>query len=185
MSAQYDLYLQQHKANVCKGFQWMFWKLPDLLKDVKKWTVLLNNIEFDHDNSKLNPDEYEAYDDYFYGGNRSHKVVEEFNKAWLHHIHHNPHHWQYWVIINDDPGEGMTLLDIPFEYIIEMICDWWSFSWQKGNLFEIFDWYDKHREYMKLSPKTRNTVESILKAIKEKLLEETSADKEKSEDNNV
>ena len=43
-----------------------------------------------------------------------------------------------------------------------MICDWWSFSWQKGDLGEIFNWYDEHSDYIKLSPKTRKTVEDIL-----------------------
>ena len=55
------------------------------------------------------------------------------------------------------------------DYIIEMICDWWAFSWKKGELYEIFSWYDKHKDYMKLSPKTRKKVEDILDIIREKL----------------
>ena len=50
-----------------------------------------------------------------------------------------------------------------------MICDWWAFSWNSENLNEIFDWYDKHKNYMKLSDATRKTVEDILSKIKEKL----------------
>nr|DAE02562.1 MAG TPA: hypothetical protein [Siphoviridae sp. ctmYS12] len=30
-------------------------------------------------------------------------------------------------------------MDMPYNYIIEMICDWWAFSWNKGNLQEIFN----------------------------------------------
>ena len=126
-------------------------------------------IIFNHDHSKNEPDEYSAYDAYFYGGNRSYAVVQDFNRAWLTHIHRNPHHWQHWVLINDDPNEGEIVIDMPYEYIIEMICDWWAFSWNKGNLYEIFNWYDEHKDYMKLSEKTRNTVENILNKIKEKL----------------
>lgn len=63
----------------------------------------------------------------------------------------------------------MVILDMPHRYIIEMICDWWAFSWKKGNLFEIFSWYDEHKAYMKLSDKTRTTVEDILAKIKNKL----------------
>ena len=70
----------------------------------------------------------------------------------------NPHHWQHWVLINDDPGEGEVLLEMPYNYIIEMICDWWAFSWEKGNLSEIFSWYDEHKDYIKLHPNTRETV---------------------------
>lgn len=58
---------------------------------------------------------------------------------------------------------------MPYEYIIEMICDWWAFSWAKENLFEIFKWYDEHKDYMKLSDWTRIEVEDILKQMKAKL----------------
>ena len=58
---------------------------------------------------------------------------------------------------------------MPDNYIIEMICDWWAFSWSKGNLNEIFKWYDDHKEYIKLSIKTRQKVEDILYQIRKKL----------------
>ena len=125
-----------------------------------------------HDFSKTDVSEYKAYDKYFYGNNRSYQVVQEFNEAWLHHIHHNPHHWQYWVLINDDPKEGTITIRMPYNYIIEMICDWWAFSWVKDDLTEIFKWYDEHKNYMKLHDETRKTVESILNKIKNKLDEE-------------
>ena len=135
MSYQYDLYLQKHKANVKKGFDWLQTNMPWLFegKPDAAWQT-----EFEHDASKSKPDEYEAYDAYFYGGNRSYAVVQAFQRAWLLHIHRNPHHWQHWVLINDDPGEGEVLLEMPYNYIIEMICDWWAFSWAEGNLSEIF-----------------------------------------------
>lgn len=166
MSLEYDLYLQQHRGNVAKGYDWLKNNMPEILKDDYG-----HQICFAHDHSKYNPDEYEAYDKYFYGNNRSYSVVQDFNRAWLLHIHRNPHHWQYWVLINDDPGEGMVIMDMPYNYIIEMICDWWAFSWNKGNLNEIFEWYDEHKDYMKLSDKTRKTVEDILSKIKAKLEE--------------
>lgn len=72
---------------------------------------------------------------------------------------------------NDDPDEGELVLDIPYNYIIEMICDWWSFSWAVGNLTEIFNWYDERKEYIKLSDETRTTVENILCKIESKLKE--------------
>lgn len=111
MSQQYDLYLQRHKANVQKGFDWLKTNMPWLFegRPSAAWQT-----EFEHDASKSNPDEYEAYDAYFYGGNRSYAIVEAFNRAWLLHIHRNPHHWQHWVLINDDPGEGEVLLEMPY-----------------------------------------------------------------------
>ena len=166
MSRQYDLYLSQHKTNVAKGLAWIQENLPELIKGDYDYEW---QIGMAHDQSKSDQEEYDAYDKYFYGGNRSYAVVREFRLAWLHHIHNNPHHWQHWVLINDDPGEGMVILDMPYNYILEMICDWWAFSWNKGNLNEIFNWYNEHKAYMKLSTKTRDTVEDILQQIRTKL----------------
>ena len=167
MSIEYDIYLEKHKANVKKGLDWILENIPNILENNYNFC----NVEFNHDQSKSEPDEYDAYDAYFYGGNRSYEVVDNFKLAWLKHIHRNPHHWQYWVLINDDPDEGMVILDMPDNYIIEMICDWWAFSWAKGDLYEIFNWYDKHKDYMKLSHKTRDRVEYILNIMKAKLTE--------------
>lgn len=168
MSVKYDNYLAQHKGNVLKGFEWIRENLPELIKGDYDYEW---QIGMAHDQSKSDPEEYDAYDKYFYGGNRSYAVVRDFRIAWLHHIHHNPHHWQHWVLINDDPGEGMIMLDMPYNYILEMICDWWAFSWAKGNLDEIFNWYNEHKAYMKLSDKTRRTVEDILDNLRAKVHE--------------
>ena len=75
-------------------------------------------------------------------------------------------------MINDDPEEGTVALDMPYRYILEMICDWWAFSWKDGELTEIFDWYKMHEKHMILSEDTRKTVEDILEKIKKKLEEE-------------
>ena len=170
MSYQYDQYLIKHKENVKNGFDWIRNNLPDMIKDIPnlEWQCC-----FAHDQSKSESDEYEAYDAYFYGNNKSYQVVQDYRKAWLLHLHRNPHHWQHWVLINDDPKEGEILIEMPINYIWEMICDWWAFSWEKGNLHEIFKWYDEHKKYMKLHTNTRKKVEDILGRIKEKLDEET------------
>lgn len=177
MSKEYDAYLSDHRFNVSSGYNWLHKNLPEIFDgmDEYKATLWLN-----HDESKNDPDEYNAYDDYFYGKNRSYGVVMAFKQAWLKHIHRNPHHWQHWVLINDEPEEGEIILEMPYEYIIEMICDWWSFSWKNDDLMEIFSWYEKHSKYIKLAPKTRKMVETILKKIREKL-EENEKEKENAE----
>lgn len=171
MSYEYDFYITEHKENVLKGLDWLHENIPEIVTD---YYSMLQDIR-DHDASKYKPEEYDAYDKYFYGNNRSYVVVQDFKYAWLHHIHNNPHHWQYWILHNDEPGEGINVLDMPYEYIIEMICDWWSFSWKKGNLNEIFGWYDDHKTYIKLSDVTRSIVENILKRIRNKLEESNNA----------
>lgn len=167
MSDQYDRYLDQHRRNVRRGWEFLVDNLPDLFSKVDLHAM--KNQILNHDASKNSPEEYDAYDRYFYGGNKSFRVVQDFRKAWLHHIHENPHHWQHWVLINDEPDEREVAIEIPYECIIEMICDWWAFSWQKGDLSEIFSWYDKHYKYIKLAPNTRKIVEDILWTLRGRL----------------
>lgn len=171
MSERYDEYIKEHKNNVLKAFKWL--KENDILNNFENYILerAEYNITYKHDFSKTEIDEYDAYDKYFYGNNKSFAVVQDFNYAWLYHIHRNPHHWQYWILINDDPNEGEKILDMPDEYIIEMICDWWSFSWKQNNLNEIFKWYDERKDYIKLSKETRTKVENIFSNIKNKLEE--------------
>lgn len=176
MSKQYDLYLQEHKANVKKGYDWIKENLPDLIPS-DMGLILEHQIGFAHDASKTEPDEYGPYDAYFYGGNRSSQVVDDFNMAWLKHIHRNPHHWQYFVLVNDEPDEGEIVLDMPMNYLLEMICDWWAFSWAKENMYEVFDWYNEHKNHIKLSKNTRKTVEDILDKIRKKLDELNSVER--------
>lgn len=166
MSREYNIYISQHKENVRNAYEWMTVHIPDKLPT--GLSSALDNI-LSHDASKYEDDEYKAYDRYFYGGNRSYQVLEDFNRAWLTHIHRNPHHWQHWILCQDNPKEGEIILDMPIQYIVEMICDWWAFSWIKGDLTEIFKWYDERKDYIKLSPKTRKTVDDILAAIREEL----------------
>ena len=59
---------------------------------------------------------------------------------------------------------------MPLEYVIEMICDWWSFSFKTGNLYEIFDWYK-----MILHEKTKKFVEETLDKIKKVLDDENKS----------
>ena len=161
MSFQYDDYLKGHISAVQKAVDWIMLHCSDMVPKMDEYKLRCHISA--HDASKLSPEEYDAY---FYGGNKSHKVVADFNYAWMHHIHQNPHHWQYWILVHDDEPE--EILEMPLEYVIEMIADWWSFSFRSGNLGEIFGWYEKHKE-MRLHPKTRKFVEDILGRIKTEL----------------
>lgn len=179
---EYENYLSTHIANVKKGYEWIREHLPELLSEHNYAEELayygdLDTIIARHDASKYNkiPDvdnyyelgcEYDAYAEYFYG-TKTPEVETAFDYAWLHHIHSNPHHWQHWLLQNDT--DGLKILDMPYVFIIEMICDWWSFSWKENKLTEVFDWYEKHKTGIVLSDKTRTAVEHILNCIKEEL----------------
>ena len=162
MSEKYDEYLKRHREAVRQAYRWIEENIPGL-RDSKTARAVET-----HDASKNEPDEYEAYDAYFYG-RKTRETIERFNEAWLMHIHRNPHHWQHWVLINDDPEEGTVVLEMPYPDILEMICDWWAFSWVKGDRKEIFQWYDARSQYIRLAPKTRMIVEDILGELRRKL----------------
>lgn len=188
MSRQYDVYLIEHRFNVYRGYIWMMTnigeeELDDILPEIR-YSEMMIQMKC-HDASKDSVDEYDAYDRYFYGDEKGGpEVRKEFNKAFLMHIHRNPHHWQYWVLIHDDGADGDTRkldpIDMPDNYILEMICDWWSFSWKKHleneesdgeDLKEIFEWYNEHRDSIILSSATRSKVEKLLDILEEKLEE--------------
>ena len=98
MSQKYDMYIREHINNLGLGLKWFEKNHPKVLVGIE------NQIKqqlLDHDESKWSEEEYGPYDEYFYGSKDN---IDEFNYAWLHHIHNNPHHWQYWVLVNDDDG---------------------------------------------------------------------------------
>lgn len=171
MSFEYDLYLKEHIQNTGKALRWMSDNIPEVI-DQQIMSIAMENA-MHHDDSKNGADEYDPYDRYFYSGNRSYQVLKDFDYAWLHHIHNNPHHWQYWVLMEDDPktGERFKALEMPKVYVYEMIADWWTFSWKQNKLDEIFSWYEDHEDKMILNRNTRKLVTDILNAIHVKLEE--------------
>ena len=168
MSIEYDHYLDNHRHNVYKAYEWIKMFLPEVIPEDSNLEWMTS---YAHDLSKNHSAEYDAYDDYFYGEERTPEVIENFNRAWLHHIHNNPHHWQYWVLVNDNPDEGEIILEMPKDYALEMVCDWLAFSIAKVDLSEIFKWYDERKEYIKLHPATRDFVEEVLDKIKKRIIE--------------
>lgn len=164
MRDEYDEYLDKHINAVKSAFAWICVNLPELIKDYD--ADMLGEYIGAHDYSKWDDEEYFAYCEYFYG-EKSPEVEDDFDYAWLHHQHNNSHHWQHWLLREDD---GATkALEMPYLDVIEMVCDHWAFSWVKDNLYEIFDWYEKNSEKMVLHENTRNLYEEILAKIKNKL----------------
>lgn len=168
MSYEYDAYLNKHVKAVERAARWMVDNLPELGLTEGERDLLIEHAA-NHDASKYSRAEYPAYDGHFYGVDDN----DAFSRAWLHHIHHNPHHWQHWVIVNgygkfSEPGV-VTALEMPKVYVLEMIADWWSFSWLSGNLYEVFDWYEGHRCKIVLNRDTKEYVEDVLGRIREVL----------------
>lgn len=79
---------------------------------VPVWRIII------HDWQKLLPSEWATYVDYKIRGESKDKIYN----AWLHHIHYGPHHWQYWVAIND--YGKIVPVEMPEALVLEMIADW-------------------------------------------------------------
>ena len=193
MSIEYDIYLKKHINAVVHNVSWFFTfidetAIDEIFPDLKLEHGVMMWGAKQHDASKYRPDEYAAYDNYFYrDGKNTPEGRAEFDLAFLGHIHRNPHHWQHWVLIDDDgfdniDGHQVKALDIPDHYIVEMIADWWSFSYNEylaklesdpieayEKLYGVFDWYDDHRSSIIFSTTTRNKVERFLDVLKHTL----------------
>ena len=161
---EYDKYLMKHIGGVKKSWNEILY--PYLLDNsnltVEELNTIINSID-KHDLSKYTDEEFIPYYNYFYVSNKDKKYINDFDLAWLHHQHCNPHHWQYWTLIRD--GGNTVPLDIPFNYICEMLCDWSSFQYyQPGS--NANSWYDSNMYKMILSKNTRKQIESILNSCK-------------------
>jgi hypothetical protein len=123
-----------------------------------------------HDLSKFRLSEAKRYMRWFSLSNKS--IEKEFNMAWNHHIKRNKHHRQYRVLIED--SGAIKPIQMPKRYVEEMLCDWWgvgrAFAKTKEELMrydycprsEVYNWYHKNKDNMKLHEKTRRHVEIFL-----------------------
>lgn len=164
-------YINEHRANVKKAFDYLV-KIGIVDKeDFDLYEELKVNIQ-NHDFSKRSIYEFEPYAKRFFLPNGKELYKEDFDKAWLHHIHSNPHHWNYWVLV-DGVGE-ITALEMPKVYVYEMICDWLSFGFKKGDLTEIKSFNESKRNEYILHPNTRKLVDDIIKKIVDEVEKEKS-----------
>lgn len=128
-----------------------------------------------HDLSKYSPIEFFSSARYFQG-DRSPIDAEKENRgyslAWQHHKGHNPHHWEYWI---DNIGTYENKpIKIPYDYVIEMICDWLGagivYSKQKVDFdkpySEPIEYYNKCKKERIFHPKTQELIEFYLDNIR-------------------
>ena len=112
-----------------------------------------------HDMSKFLPWEWMPYVNLFYSDNNK----EKSDRAWLYHLHKNKHHWQYWILHNDD-GTTVTL-KMPEKYIREMIADWASAGRVINGYWDIESWYSKNRSNMTFHQDVKNRVDFLVLKI--------------------
>jgi hypothetical protein len=149
---EYLEYISAHKERVEKFSNWLLFNCPDLFEgvDVDDFKELIK----EHDESKFSDEEFEPYARKWHLDGIE---TPEYEAAWEHHWQNNEHHPEYWL------GE-----DMPYIYILEMICDWGSFSIASGDMNELSDFYfNKAKEdpEKNLSDATKEIIEDILERI--------------------
>jgi hypothetical protein len=119
--------------------------------DVSLWQLLI------HDLSKFSPAEFIPYAKYWEGGARDGQGKVNFDRAFLHHLHHNPHHYEHWILHG-------TPVPMPDKYIVEMIADWGGAGMAYSGRFDLKEWLEKHwgRVSSQLHPQTREKVSKIV-----------------------
>lgn len=122
-----------------------------------------------HDLSKLLPGEWIPYANYFYGGppvdttKGYYKPTttgdDEFDFAWLLHQKRNDHHWQWWMLPEDNGG--VKIIPMSKEARLEMLCDWIGASKAqgRGGISSVAEWYQENKRKMQLHQKTRTWIE--------------------------
>jgi hypothetical protein len=143
-----------------------------------KWYVFLECCKMGiiwqgitHDLSKLLPSELIPYTNYFYGDKKPKRQKTGYYKptdtgnlafdfAWLLHQKRNRHHWQWWILPEDDGG--IKVLNMPLKYRKEMLCDWRGAGRAQGYGDNTVEWYKKNKDKMQLHWYTREWIEEQL-----------------------
>ena len=164
MSKEYDEYLNRHMAGVRAAASML---ITHNLVARDKILSLVHRAEC-HDKSKYREIEYGPYNAYFYNvgteGMSREEIEEQFDRAFLEHMHVNDHHWQHWILPYDDSAKTKAI-EMPEDAVYEMMCDWWSFSLVNKNPSSIFEWYASHKEIMILNPNTLELVVNLMNGI--------------------
>jgi hypothetical protein len=144
-----------------------------------KWFVFIECLKLGvpihlailHDWQKFTPTEWSPYALSFYGPwgykDRPQWLKDDFDKAWLHHQHRGPHHWQYWILRNDDGN--IVALEMPNRYRLEMLADWRGAGRAINGKDDTVSWYLKNRDRMYLHYNTQNLIEQSLGVDKKEL----------------
>lgn len=129
-----------------------------------------------HDSSKSLPSEWFPYVNFFDSKKRKqirnktgyYKPTDTgdtaFDFAWLLHQKRNDHHWQWWILPEDEGG--IKVLPMSKDARLEMLCDWCGASKAQGHggWVGVKEWYVTNNKKMTLHPDTRKFIEDYLGA---------------------
>lgn len=143
-----------------------------------------------HDWSKFLPSEFFPYAEYFYGRKRNCYICnhivgsqcdvncsgigqgeqatncedyssDAFDFAWLLHQKRNRHHWQWWLLPEDNGG--LKVLEMTEKYRCEMFCDWLGAGKAQRNGVPVWTWYEANKDKMQLHRTTQELLEIMIR----------------------
>jgi len=162
---EYISYISEHISNVKSVFTGL--ARTNELDDFE--VEFIGKIIDKHDESKYQVDEFNGYRQFFFPVDGEEKDKSHFLVAWNLHQKRNPHHWQFWIMWKPEGGHA---LDMPFEYVIEMLCDWSAMSIKFNNI--VSEWYNENKGKMLLHKDTSACIEKYLPLF-DKVLEKIKA----------
>ena len=156
-------HLKIHIENVNKAYNILSPHFKDLGLNSDEISMLDKNIQI-HDQSKYTPEESLPYANHFHGNIKDKNNDIAFKEAVKLHKSRNPHHPEYW--------EKDGKIDMPKVYVVEMICDWWSFGLSQNQPDEIFAWFDAHKGEYNFSHENLQLICSVFELIRKFCKEE-------------
>lgn len=162
---EYRNYIDSHRKNVQKAWDniksnenVIHYISNNINTTMPHFLKTLDEFISKHDMSKYSDAEFDAYREWFYPIDEEEKqsAKKAFDLAWEHHYSCNMHHWDWWY------KSGIPN-DMPFIFVMEMICDWVAMGYQFNNSAK--DWYYKNKDNIHLGDKQKVWVEIILDLI--------------------
>lgn len=166
---EYKEYIKNHINNV--HIVWASLKSNPNFKDLVLEELQLSDHEYEnmilildhdieqHDKSKYDAEEFDAYRKEFYPVTPEEKEDNKNNmkRAFVHHYTHNHHHWDWYY-------ENKCEDKMPAKNIIHMIVDWAAMGLVPGNDSTI-EWYNKNKNDIHLGEKQRIFAEKLIDII--------------------
>lgn len=141
-------YFVVHLRRICYLLKHKYWVFVACCKLKIPWLGVI------HDWSKLLPVEAKGYLAHSYG----YGDPALWTPAWEHHVQHNKHHWENWIV---RPWERWLVKPclVPDRYIREMVADWYGAGRAKRGL-SAREWYQQRE--MPLSEVTKANIRRYL-----------------------
>lgn len=156
---KYYMYIENHIRRVNKVWQMQISKIDDDF--IRKNSLKLSERMKNHDKSKFDEDEFEAYRANYFPIDEEEKINNKSNykSAWQHHIRLNDHHWQHYLDGNKNlkPIEDLYIIKSAY---IEMLCDWQAMGEILGD--NALKYYNENKEKIKLYPELKQWFEKLL-----------------------